>query len=290
MISVVVPCHDNGVRLGRCLESIKMQTYTDYEVLIIDNGSTDQRTIDIAHEFAKGKKFKYLPIKYQSLADATLYGIYKASGEYVTVVDADDFLNIHALQVFYYGMLGSCSDMIVSEYSHAKKNSVVSDNTKEPGSIDVIKWDKYKFLDKTCDRFPHNNIRFNSIWGKIFKKELFKDIEFEDDLLLGVAAIPRIVWRCSQIGLIDFKAYVYTGEQEYTMDERFLKAYKDRIVFLNERKDEIENSWLSFSYCQLAMALLKTDNPRPDYIQKIYDMYALCFPATQREEIEEFLG
>ena len=290
MISVIVPFHDNGVKLGRCLESIKMQTFTDYEVIMIDNGSTDKRTIDIARDFAKGRKFQYIPIKYQSYADATLYGIHKATGEYVTVVDADDFLNIYALQVYYYGMIGTCVDIIISDYTYIKKaSSPLTDNTKEPEAIDVKKLDKYKAMDKTCDSFPHNYIRFNSIWGKLYKKELFADIEFEDDVLLGAAVIPMIIWRCDEIGIVDFKAYMGTEKQEPIMDERFLKAYKNRIVFLNEYKDEIEDSWLSFAYSQLAAALLKTENPRADYIKKIYDMYALTFPLSLREEIEKFL-
>lgn len=89
-VSVVVPCYNLGRYLADAISSIKAQTYTDYEIIIVDDGSTDQATLDVLETFKGVEGIQVYHIKNRRLPGARNYGIGKARGEYVTCLDADD--------------------------------------------------------------------------------------------------------------------------------------------------------------------------------------------------------
>ena len=82
MISVIVPIYNVEEYLVRCLESLKIQTYPDYEVLMIDDGSTDSSGM-IAESFADNDKFRYFRQKNQGQGAARNTGIEKDKGKYL---------------------------------------------------------------------------------------------------------------------------------------------------------------------------------------------------------------
>ena len=92
-ITVIVPIYNVEDLLSECLLSLKEQDFLEYEVLLIDDGSTD-RSSSIALEFAKNnKKFLYFRKENGGLSSARNFGILKAKGEYIAFVDSDDFVN-----------------------------------------------------------------------------------------------------------------------------------------------------------------------------------------------------
>lgn len=90
IVSVIVPCYNHGMYLAECLESILSQTYTNWECIIIDNGSTDN-TKQVSESFAeKDKRFKYIYTSQKGVSFARNFGIKNSAGKYILPVDADD--------------------------------------------------------------------------------------------------------------------------------------------------------------------------------------------------------
>ncbi len=92
LVSVVIPCYNYGRFLSEALESILAQTYTSWECIIVDDGSTDN-TKEIAHQYTSGdSRFQYIYQKNQGLAGARNAALKQSKGEYIQFLDADDML------------------------------------------------------------------------------------------------------------------------------------------------------------------------------------------------------
>ncbi len=87
-VSVIIPTHNRGRLIGRALESVFKQTYKDYEVIVVDDGSTDN-TREVLAQF--GNKIKYIAQPQQGSAAARNRGIRESMSEYVAFLDSDDF-------------------------------------------------------------------------------------------------------------------------------------------------------------------------------------------------------
>ena len=91
-ISVLVPIYNQEKYLKRCIESIINQTYTNLEIILIDDGSKD-KSYEIIEEYAnKDKRIKGLKIKNNGVADARNKAIDNVTGEYFSFIDSDDFV------------------------------------------------------------------------------------------------------------------------------------------------------------------------------------------------------
>lgn len=92
-LSIIIPVYNSEKYLKNCLDSIVAQTYSQWECLLIDDGSTD-RSSEICKNYAEqDPRFKYLRKKNGGVADARNYGLERVQGEYVSFVDNDDLLH-----------------------------------------------------------------------------------------------------------------------------------------------------------------------------------------------------
>ena len=97
-LSVIIPIHNADRLLSSCLESIRNQSFSDYEVLCIDDNSTDNSSEIIKNFASTDARFKYLKINERSASKARNYGMDIAQGEFITFVDADDFVEQNAFE------------------------------------------------------------------------------------------------------------------------------------------------------------------------------------------------
>lgn len=98
-VSVIVPVYNKEKELERCLLSIVTQTYKDLEIIVVDDGSTDG-SYDVYTEFAnKDKRIKIIRKRNEGVDCARHDGIKRASGDYVTFVDSDDYLHNKAIEL-----------------------------------------------------------------------------------------------------------------------------------------------------------------------------------------------
>ena len=98
LISVVIPVYNVGLYLERCLNSVVYQTYTNLEIVLIDDGSTDESGL-ICDEWAqKDNRIRVIHKKNGGLSDARNYGIKEAHGDYLMFVDSDDAIALSMIQ------------------------------------------------------------------------------------------------------------------------------------------------------------------------------------------------
>ena len=104
MISVIIPAYNVAPLLERCYQSIQTQTYKDFEVILIDDGSTDQ-TPEICEELAKNNaNTRVVHQKNSGVSAARNKGIEIASGDYLCFIDSDDYVEPEYLQSLYHAI------------------------------------------------------------------------------------------------------------------------------------------------------------------------------------------
>jgi len=89
LVSVIIPCFNHGIYLEECIKSVKDQTYQNIEIIIVNDGSTDNKTISVINNFNEGQ-IKIINKENGGLSSARNAGIIAAEGEYILPLDADD--------------------------------------------------------------------------------------------------------------------------------------------------------------------------------------------------------
>lgn len=199
LLSVIVPIYNVEKYLQRCVDSLVRQDFTNFEVILVDDGSTDTCPEICDTIVKKDPRFKVIHKKNEGVAIARKVGFYKACGKYVHFLDSDDWLEKNA----YSTCLTSDFDydVIFFGFSRISENSAIIYQNIPNADNDV------------------RNILTNDgslsflIWNKIFKKSLLDTIDFSitdgltfsEDSLISVSALCK----CRNIKMIELPLYNY---------------------------------------------------------------------------------
>lgn len=125
LISVIIPVYNTENYIGVCLESLVKQTYTNFEVLMIDDGSTDNSG-RICQEYTESdSRFHYYRKENGGVSSARNLGIEYSRGDYLTFVDSDDWVEEDYLEVLYSALVSESASVSISTY----KRFSMEDNT-----------------------------------------------------------------------------------------------------------------------------------------------------------------
>jgi glycosyltransferase involved in cell wall biosynthesis len=103
--SVIIPTYNRAAMLAATLQTVLVQDFTDFEILVIDDGSTDDTPQMMAQNFANYKQIKYLRKKNEERSVARNFGMKQAKGEFAVFFDSDDFMHIDYLSTLYAAIL-----------------------------------------------------------------------------------------------------------------------------------------------------------------------------------------
>ena len=172
LISIIVPVYNVEKYLDRCIDSIINQTYKNIEIILVDDGSTDQSSI-ICDKYSKlDKRIKTIHKKNGGLSSARNTGLDIAKGNLLGFVDGDDYIDSNMIEELYKNIIKTKADIVIC-------NFVRFDEEKETFN----KYSKKKFIVEEKDKYNYlfNEYRIPTVvqWNKLFKKEVFKDIEYK---------------------------------------------------------------------------------------------------------------
>ncbi len=203
MISVIVPVYNVESCLGKCLDSILEQTYRDFELLLIDDGATDSSG-DICERYAKtDERIKVFHKPNGGLSDARNYGIERASGDYLTFIDSDDYIIANYLEVLY--KMATENNAEISAVSCEEVYDMDAPTAPvKCGKVNVI--DAEETMRRMLIRSPFGV----SAWAKLYKRELFAELRYPVGRLYeDMLTTPYVVAKCSKIAYTDTKMYMY---------------------------------------------------------------------------------
>lgn len=189
-VSIVVPCYNIQKYVGRCIESLLAQTFTDFELILVNDGSTDD-TLSILKEYEK-KDSRIIVLEKENggLSDARNAGMKIAKGEYIQFVDGDDFAEDILLEKCVQKLDETGADIVIFDFYQYYTET----NTKEVIAHSFDETKEYS-LDTTPTLLT--NIK-NAAWNKMYKLSLFKENHIEypfgyyyEDLGTTYRLLPR---------------------------------------------------------------------------------------------------
>lgn len=171
--SIIIPCYNSYKYMGKCLETLENQTFKDFEVIIIDDKSTDNSYKELK-KYAENSKLSiklFLNPENLGSGETRNKGIEKACGEYITFLDADDYIEIQALQKINDIINNNVVESIIFNYYHKTKKL-------NCGQKSIMKMAETGYISKS-DALIYTK---GSTWGKVYLLEKIKEnnIKFPD--------------------------------------------------------------------------------------------------------------
>lgn len=241
LISVIVPVYNVEKYLSRCINSLMNQTYKNIEIILVDDGSTDNSP-DICDSFELiDKRIKVIHKKNGGLSDARNAGLNLAVGEFIGFVDSDDYVSEDFIEVLYNVMCSEKSDIV--ECSVTK----FFENNSFDSYIDDLKISNYTAEEALSGLIDENPFR-QHVWNKLYKKELIFDIPFalgktnEDEFWTY-----QIFGRSQRITRVNRTMYYYFQRSNSIMGENYNIRRLDALEGIKNRCEYIDDYFPALS-------------------------------------------
>lgn len=254
-VSIIIPAHNTGRYLGRCLDSVISQKGVAIEIIVVDDGS-DDCTFELCKSYNNQfENILLLQTPGLGVSGARNFGLDNASGRYIWFVDADDYVASNCLSCFVeladknnldileFGYSVTSSDSYVFNYDFADAEAVVTDS----GLLELY------FRDHVIE---------TPVWNKLFRDKLFQQNRFE----LGMTAedellMPRLVESSSTYGYCNSIAYAYRqrsgsithSKKTHKLD--VLIVHRRNLEYFSQKYGNKYTSWISYRLLRASVFL-----------------------------------
>ena len=271
-VSVIVPVYNVYDYLEKCLNSLVNQTLKDLEIIIVNDGSTDN-SMDIINKYAKKYSNIYAYSKENGgLSSARNYGLKYATGQYIAFVDSDDYIDKDMFNKMYEEAINTKSDMVVCEFNYVYGDKIVR---------------SYCNLDYTLIPDKRYLIVPPMACTRLYKKELFNNIKFKEGIYYEDLELnPKLVKYTKKISFINEGLYYYVIRSGSIMkQQKFNNKLYDIFKVLESNKkllakdypDEIEYMYIIHLLRSASLRFMEYDNYQ-DHLNKIVDIMKKDFP------------
>lgn len=200
MISVIIPVYNCGAFLEKCLRSVMEQSFSNLEILVIDDGSTDDSAAVCTALAAEDSRIRLIRQKNAGVSAARNHGIALSRGEYLTFVDADDLLLEGALQALWDGAQAG-ADLTIGSYVEYRAGK----------SRKILRQAREYDADGILRDFAQFDELINFPWGKLFRREIIAahQLEFDRAVPYGEDHIFNLAYCRYAQKVVFFSAAVY---------------------------------------------------------------------------------
>ena len=239
--SIVVPIYKVEKYLSQCIESILSQTYENFELILVDDGSPDSCP-NICDEYAKkDDRVRVIHKKNGGLVSARKAGLEIARGDYVCFVDGDDFVSFDMLESYEKELARNRVDVICTGYSEYCNADKI---TRVPQKMAYGVYDKNKLQSEIYPKMLSTKPFYSfymcpTVWSKCFRRSLceeaIKDVPNNISMGEDVAVVYHALLKADSISVIDYCGYMYRQiptSMSRTRDEKFYEKVRSLIVYL----------------------------------------------------------
>lgn len=215
-VSIILPAFNSGKRIKRAINSVMKQTYSNWELIIINDASTDN-TLSYISEIEDERIIIINNKKNLGLADSRNKGLRIIKGEYITFLDADDWIDKDILKKSISTLKNEKSDAVVYDIQSVYNNHVTITKCK-----------------------PHPFESYPSVWNKVYKAELWKNCWFSNNgKVEDFQIVPIILLKAKKISKIENSYYYYVQSSDslvhsYSDPKEQLKILDDVNLLLSK--------------------------------------------------------
>ncbi|MDO4413670.1 MAG: glycosyltransferase family 2 protein [Erysipelotrichaceae bacterium] len=232
LISVIIPFYNIGQYIGKAIASVLDQTYENFELLLIDDGSTDQSG-EISYDYAlKDKRIRVIHQKNSGIASARNTGIDEAKGSYICWVDSDDYISRYLLEDLYHTVQSEDVPIAVCEYIQGPDRDYQFKKYEEQAEMISVQ----KAFEFLYEKDGHNTFITNASWGKLIRADLYDGIRYPDGKIFeDIYVTYRLIGKCDKIAFLKGIRYYYFKHPKSIMHSPFSAKRQDYLPALEER-------------------------------------------------------
>lgn len=254
LISIVIPIYNSELYLEATLESVKVQTYSNIEVLMIDDGSNDTSPLICDRYAQTDSRFRAIHQVNKGPSAARNRGLDEAKGEYLTFLDNDDLIHQDFIKILYnlceeHG----CDIALTKSYAFLDESSIPISITDE----NLMFMDNKQLSEQLLDMG----------WGglavtmaKLFKRTLFENIRFNEQRIISDddSTIYLLFWKAQKSVLFIEPLYFYRSKRKGSITHSgyslswltSIDAFRERMEFYQKQDEEILYAKAMRNYCR----------------------------------------
>lgn len=246
-LSIIVPAYNVEKYINQCVDSILKQSFTDFELLLVDDGSKDS-TGEICDRYAgQDSRVRVIHKQNGGLVSARKAGLAEAEGEYAAYVDGDDWVSVEMFEKLCECARKENVDIVIVDYYAAYEDkNIKSTQNMRAGRYDreQIREEIYPSLICKGEYFSFGF--FPCVWGKIFKRELLleKQMQVDDAIRLGedAACFYPILLRADSIYYLKEQYLCYYRIRQNSMSRPVKKSYytEEILILLHGMQEQFE--------------------------------------------------
>ena len=223
-VSVIIPVYKVEKYLNRCVESVVNQTYSNLEIILVDDGSPDNCP-QMCDEWAvKDERIKVIHKENAGLGMARNSGMEMATGDYLMFVDSDDYLSEHAVEVLYRRIKADDSDLAVGKHADVDQNGALNDTFCQWMKNEIVSSKEVLWQMGQKERLPV------VAWNKLYKKCIFEDVRYSS-ITCGEDCwiFSDIIERCKGISIVAEITYYYYQRADSILHQKTEQRQLDDI-------------------------------------------------------------
>lgn len=233
-VSVVVPIYNVEKYLIRCVESIINQSYKNLQVILVDDGSTDSCPQICDEYLEKDKRIEVIHKANGGLSEARNFGIDKATGDYITFVDSDDFINDKFIEYLLKLLNENNADIACCSFQRFSNENEVN---RTENKIRVEQFNGIEAIENLCYQ---KEIK-NSACAKIYRRKLFEDVCYPvGKLYEDLGTTYKLLFKAKKVVWSQKEYYYYFYRPDSIMNYKFSIKNMDRINLSKELLDFVE--------------------------------------------------
>ena len=254
-VSLIIPVYNVEDYIEKCLNSVVNQTLKDMEIIIVNDGATDNSKQKIEKYLKKYPKIKYLETENGGLSDARNYGMPYAKGEYIAFLDSDDYVEQNMYEEMYSIAKKENADMVdcnfVWEYPNKKKEDIGEIYTSKKEMIEkghVVAWNKLirrEILEEAKIKFPVG-LRYEDM------EFFYKLVPYVNKVSFVKKCLVHYVQRENSIA----NTQDVRTKEIFTILDNVIKYYKEKKLY-DEYKEELEYIYVKFLLCSSLKRMCK---------------------------------
>lgn len=286
-ISIIVPIYNTGKYLNRCIDSILNQSFKDFELILVNDGSTDNSK-KIIDEYAKNdRRIKVIHKKNGGQGSARNRGLDIAQGDYIGFVDSDDWIHKDMYKFMY--AIAIQNNVAIVQVNNETTNLFFDDKCFEASKVKINRIDNVLKKFSECNSFeilpfifPVNKIYHRSIWSKL----RYPEGKFAEDLRV----VYKVYEQAKEMICIDYKFYYYYMSENSSTRSEFsinkledIEAWEEILEFYKQNYPDIDRTNLNMIYCRRIRGYYFSINSNSKYklqqkqlYQKFREIFISC--------------
>lgn len=239
LITVIVPVYNAEKYIKKCVESICSQSYSELEILLINDGSTD-KSREICERYSEqDDRIRIINKDNEGAAAAKNTGIDEANGELLTFVDSDDYIDTEMLEKMAGKLEAESADICICNFIREGTDGVPYENDSQ----------MLHFGDKCFSGYEMLELLNGNLWWrlcqpctKLYRKELFFDIRFPRQVVEDLAIMHLLYDKCGKVCFEEKAFYHYVQQNTSVLHTRqtavaldAVKIFEDRILYYEKR-------------------------------------------------------